>query len=131
MKFIISDSLLDPPRATKMPRLPPVELYTNLMHLPTVQCPGRHPASPKRIKAAFPPAYCHLHGNNRDPEAGWAYLIRGEARLLSIARLHGWTAECLDELIARDLEAQMDAVHVDDGIDTLATSEDEEAKNDA
>jgi hypothetical protein len=102
---------------------------TNLLYLPTVQCPGRHPASPKRVKAAFPPAFCHHHSNNRDPEAGWGYLTREEARLLSIARAHDWPRDCLDELIARDLEAQMDAVHVEDAIDTLATSEDEETKD--
>jgi hypothetical protein len=132
MKFIISyeihNSQPTSGSASKMPRHPPVDLYTNLLYLPTVQCPGRHPASPKRVKAAFPPAFCHHHGNNRDPEAGWGYLTREEARLLTIARAHDWTRDCLYELVARDLEVQMDAVHVEDAIDTLATSEDEETK---
>jgi hypothetical protein len=106
--------------------LPDVDLYLNVNQLPTVQCPGRHPASPKNIKATFPPAYCHWHGNNQDPHAGWAYITRDEARLLTIARRHDWSQDCLDELMARDLEAQMERVSVEDAIDTLTTTDDDE-----
>ncbi|KAG7375817.1 hypothetical protein PHYPSEUDO_015189 [Phytophthora pseudosyringae] len=103
--------------------LPPVELYTNLSRVPTQQCSGNHPSSPRQVKAAFAPAYCFMHGNNQDPACGWAYITRDEAHLLSIARRNIWTAEALEEMIARDLEVGMNAVAIEE-----TTDEEEETK---
>ncbi|ETI31002.1 hypothetical protein F443_21955 [Phytophthora nicotianae P1569] len=100
---------------------PPVVLYLNTQNMPRVQCAGRHPTSPRNVRAAFGPAYCHHHGNNQDPHAGWAYITREEAQLLSIARRNTWTQDALEEMVARDLEEHMERVE-------LAASDEEEVE---
>jgi CII-binding regulator of phage lambda lysogenization HflD len=44
---------------------------------------------------------CLYHGNHCDPDVGLAYLTREDARLMSMAREHDWTHDCLDELIEK------------------------------
>jgi hypothetical protein len=61
-----------------------------------------------------------MHGDNNNPRAAWAYITSDEARLLSIIRYHLWMQECLEELIARDIEARMGRVDL--------TDDEEEAK---
>jgi hypothetical protein len=97
----------------KMP-LPPCRLYTNLTQLPTQICGGNPPSSPRRVRAEFPPAWCHHHGNNADPTVGWAYLTRAEADMLTILRQRLWFNEALDELHARDLEVGIGGVVIAD-----------------
>jgi hypothetical protein len=101
------------PSFANMP-LPPCRLYTNLTRLPTQQCGGNHPSSPRSVRAEFAPAYCHHHGNNADPTVGWAYLTRDEATMLTILRQRLWFDEALSELRARDLEVGIQSVEIAD-----------------
>jgi hypothetical protein len=94
--------------------LPEVELFTNLQRLPHQPCAGNHPSSPRQVRACFGLAWCFMHGDNNNPRAGWAYILADEARLLSIIRYHLWMQECLEELIARDIEARMGRVDLTD-----------------
>jgi hypothetical protein len=94
--------------------LPEVELYTNLQRLPHQPCEGNHPSSPRQVRACFSPAFCFMHGDNNHPRAGWTYITAGEARILTIARLNLWTEDCLEELIAREIEAHMERVAITD-----------------
>jgi hypothetical protein len=102
--------------------LPEVELYTNLQRLPLQPWEGNHPSSPRQVRACFGPAFCFMHGDNNNPRACWAYITAGEARMLTIARLNLWTEDCIEELIAREIEAHMERVVLTD---------DEETKEDA
>jgi hypothetical protein len=103
--------------------LPEVELFTNLQRLPHQPCSGNHPSSPRQVRACFGPAWCFMHGDNNNPRAGWVYITAGEARMLTIARLNLWSEDCLEELIARDIEVRMNRVDL--------TDDEEEAKEDA
>ncbi|EGZ11004.1 hypothetical protein PHYSODRAFT_304692 [Phytophthora sojae] len=103
--------------------LPDVELFTNLARLPTQPCAGNHPSSPRAVKACFGPAWCFMQGDNNNPASAWAFITADEARLLTLARRNLWTQDCLDELVARDLEEHMERVELTDD-----ESKDEEAK---
>ncbi|KAF1774353.1 hypothetical protein GQ600_19738 [Phytophthora cactorum] len=71
------------------------------------------------VRATFCPAYCHYHGNNQEPHAGWAYIAREEARLLSIARRNLLTQDAVEEMIPRDVEEQMERVEIGDDVDEV------------
>jgi hypothetical protein len=66
-----------------------------------------------------------MHGENNNPRAGWAYILATEARSLSISRANLWTDDCLEELIARDLEVRFNRTDLADEEDA---TEDEETK---
>jgi hypothetical protein len=113
--------------------LPQVELYTNTNQLPTVDCPGRHPVSPRAVKACFPPAWCWAHSRNQAPAAGWAYITSGEAAMLSILRRFDWFQDAYEEILAREVEQQMGDVSIaGDNADTDDAEEtkEEESKED-
>ncbi|KAG6609602.1 uncharacterized protein IUM83_00988 [Phytophthora cinnamomi] len=94
--------------------LPLVQLYLNTNQRPTVQCPGNHQRSPRNVKATFPPAFCWTHANNQDSTAGWAYIKRDEAAMLTILRERGWFEDAYDELRACDLEDRLGTVVIDE-----------------
>jgi hypothetical protein len=111
--------------------LPEVELFTNLQRLPLQPCEGNHPTSPRQVRATFGPAFCFMHGDNNNPRAAWAYITAGEARMLSIARYNLWTEECLEELVARDIEVRMGRADItDDEDETKEDAADEDAAAD-
>ncbi|KAG7375563.1 hypothetical protein PHYPSEUDO_000649 [Phytophthora pseudosyringae] len=110
--------------------LPPVELYTNTNQLPTVACPGNHPVSPRSVKACFPPAFCWAHSRNQAPKAGWAYITAEEAAMLSILRRFGWFQDAYEELLAREVEQQMNGVSIEtDGSETDDAEETKDAES--
>ncbi|ETM98043.1 hypothetical protein PPTG_19843 [Phytophthora nicotianae INRA-310] len=90
--------------------------------MPRVHCAGNHPTSPRSVRAAFSPADCHHHGNNEDPHAGRAYVTREDLNLLIITRRNVWTQDTLEEMVARDLEEQMERVRIDDQAMSRASS---------
>jgi hypothetical protein len=72
-----------------------------------------------------------MHGDNNNPRAAWAYITAGEARMLSIARYNLWTEECLEELVARDIEVRMGRADItDDEDETKEDAADEDAAAD-
>ncbi|KAE9340908.1 hypothetical protein PF008_g10897 [Phytophthora fragariae] len=116
LKFRESPEIHGTPRFTPPTKLPlsDVGLFTNLARLPTQPCTGNHPSSPRQVKACFGPAFCFMHGDNNNPQPAWAFITSGEARMLTLARRNLWTEECLEELIARDIEAHMERVELTD-----------------
>ncbi|GMF65421.1 unnamed protein product [Phytophthora lilii] len=91
MRSITSQSTMDKP---------PITLLSTTTGCPTVRCDKCN----RPVRAQFEPAYCPYHRDRADPQSGWAFISRDEARLLNIMRENGWTEEALRDAI--DLHAQ-------------------------
>ncbi|KAJ8528688.1 hypothetical protein ON010_g14640 [Phytophthora cinnamomi] len=96
-------------------RLPPsINLYTNVNQLPTVNCPGRHPNSPRAVKATFHSALYWAPSRIQAPAAGWKYITAEETAIRSIPRCYVWFEEAMDKTTARELELHTDSVSLED-----------------
>ena len=80
--------------------IPQVILLTASLKVPTLKC---HRCK-RREKAGYQPFLCVKHRNEDDPEDGWGYISRNEARMLNILRIRGWTDDAFEEVRAINTE---------------------------
>lgn len=74
---------------------PPITLLSTTTGQPTVNCAMCR----RTVRAPFEPAYCPYHRDRADPQSGWAFIDRDEARLINIMREMGWTVDALHDAI--------------------------------
>ncbi|KAE9342986.1 hypothetical protein PF008_g9898 [Phytophthora fragariae] len=86
---------------------PPITLLSTLASVPTVRCSFDDPKGCKRpIRATHSPVLCAFHRDRADPEDGWAFISREEARLLNILRDKGWTDDALQDVMSLATESR-------------------------
>ncbi|GMF35877.1 unnamed protein product [Phytophthora lilii] len=92
MRSITSQSTMD--------QKPPITLLSTTTGCRTVRCNKCN----RPVRAQFEPAYCPYHRDRADPQSGWAFISRDEARLLNVLRETGWTEDALRD--ALDLQEE-------------------------
>jgi hypothetical protein len=93
---------------------PPVILYWKSDEAPKIECTRCVELVVSRVismPAQYGPIKCFRHRNNAaPPTVGWAYITQEEVQLINILRRYKWTTDALEEMLARDHEAAMDAI---------------------
>jgi hypothetical protein len=86
---------------------PPITLLSTTDDVPTVRCGYTEKRCRRRFKATYEPALCAFHRDRADPQDGWAFISRKEARLLNILRERGWTDGALQDVLSLNTESPL------------------------